>query len=56
MTRELAAFYPNDVAILSVDDIAKVKAGPPTISRHHQVKRFLMSNDSPNLPDHDFPV
>ena len=56
MRRELAALYPNDVAILSVDDIAKVKAGPPTISRYHQVKRFLMSNDSPNLPDHDFPV
>ena len=56
MRRELAALYPNDVAILSVDDMAKVKAGPPAVSRYHQVKRFFMSNDSPNLPDHDFPV
>ena len=36
--------------------MAKVKVGPPAVSRYHQVKCFLMSNDSSNLPDHDFPV
>ena len=48
--------YPNNVTILPVDDMAKVKVGPPAVSRYHQVKCFLMSNDSSNLPDHDFPV
>ena len=56
MRRELAALYPNGYVIISVDDMAKVKVGLPAVSRYHQVKRFLMSNDSPNLPDHDFSV
>ena len=52
----MGALYPSDVAILSIDDMAKVKVGPLSVSRYHQVKRFYMNNDSPNLPDHDFPV
>ena len=30
--------------------------GPSTaVSRYHQIFRFFMSDDAPNLADHDFP-
>ena len=34
----------------------KLKMGPaPAVSRYHQVLRFFMRDDSPDLGDHDFP-
>jgi len=56
MRREFASHNSKDVAILSVDDMAKIKVGAPAVSRYHQVRSIFMHNDAPNLSDHDFPV
>ena len=37
-------------------DMAKLKVGPPAVSRYHQLRRIYSSNDMPNLPDHYFSV
>ena len=34
----------------------KVKVGALAVSRYHQIERFFPVDDSPNVPDHDFPV
>ena len=40
----------------SADDMNKIRMGPHTgVSRYHQISRFFMEDDSPNLGDHDFP-
>ena len=32
-----------------------MKVGPPAVSHYHQTNRFFPTEDTPNLPDHDFP-
>ena len=56
LRREFAIHQSKDVAMLSVDDMAKIKVETPAVSRYHQIRIIFMNNDSPNLPDHDFPV
>ena len=56
MGHELSSLFPNDISILSADDMARIKVGAPAVSRHHQVKLRFLENDTPNLNDHDFPV
>ena len=56
MRRGLSSLFPNDISILSVDDMAKIKVGAPAASRYHQVKCLFLENDTPNLNDHDFPI
>ena len=53
---ELATLFSNDIGILSIDDMSKIKVGAPAVSRYHQLKAFFPINDGPNLSDHDFPV
>ena len=43
-------------AILSSDDMAKIKVGPLAVSRYHQMRKIFLKGDQPNLPDHDFPI
>ena len=54
--RELASLFPNEIGILSIDDMSKIKVGAPAVSRYHQIRSFVPMNDQPNLKDHDFPV
>ena len=54
--RELAARFPDEFAMFSCDDMNKIKVGPLAVSRYHQVERFFPTEDTPNYPDHDFPV
>ncbi len=56
MRRELGTLFSDSINTISVDDMAKLKVGAPAVSRYHQVKRYFAEGDSPNLPDHDFPV
>ena len=56
MRRELASLFQDDILIVSVDVMAKIKVGAPAVSRYHQVKRIFSCDNNPNLPDHDFPV
>ena len=39
-----------------MDVMAKIKVGPPALSRYHQLKRLFPSADQPNFSDHDFPI
>ena len=53
---EFVTSYPEECAFYSCDDMNKLKMGPtPAVSRYHQVLRFFMRDDSPELGDHDFP-
>ena len=36
--------------------MAKIKVGPPAVSRYHQLKIIFPTNDQPNFGDHDFPI
>lgn len=56
MRRELASLFSDEVGMISVDDMSKIKVGAPAVSRYHQIKRIFPENDQPNLKDHDFPV
>lgn len=53
--QELASKFPDEVTVLSADDMNKIKVGQAAVSRYHQISRFFMADDSPNFPDHDFP-
>jgi hypothetical protein len=53
---EMASMFPNETAVLSCDDMNKVKVGASAVSRYHQLSRYFEVGDSPNMPDHDFPV
>ena len=48
--------FPRPASILPTDDTAKIKVGPPAVSRYHQVRKTFMKDDNMNLPDHDFPI
>ena len=56
MRREMAAMLSNSIKIISMDDMAKIKVGPPAVSRYHQLKQLFPSADQPNFSDHDFPI
>ena len=56
LRHELAIHHSKDVAMLSIDDIVKIKVGAPAVSQYHQIRNIFMNNDSPNLLDHNNPV
>jgi len=56
MRREMASLFSDEIGLISVDDMSKIKVGAPAVSRYHQIKRIFPENDQLNLNDHDFPV
>ena len=52
--REFASMFNKSICILSTDDMAKVKVGPPAVLRYHQICCYFLGADTPNMPDHDF--
>ena len=54
--REFAELFKEDIDVLSIDDMAKVKVGAPAVSRYHQLRRIYAKENMPNLSDHDFPT
>ena len=54
--RDLASLFTPETAVLSINDMAKVKGGTPAVSRYHQIKRFFPNGDMPNLNSYDFSV
>lgn len=54
--REFCTLFKSEACILSMDDMAKIKVGPPAVSRYHQFRRLCPTMDMPNYADHDFPV
>ena len=54
--REMTEMFSKECAILSADDMNKIKVGALAVSRYHQIQRVFLTDESPNVPDHDFPV
>ena len=54
--REFATLFSDHVTMISTYDMAKIKVGPPAVSRYHQIQRLFPTSYSPNYSDHDFPV
>ena len=53
---EFTSMFCKEAQFYSCDDMNKLRMGPATaVSRCHQIYRFFMSNDAPNVGDHDFP-
>ena len=53
---EFVSKFHQECQFFSCDDMNKLKMGPATaVFRYHQIARFFMKDDSPNLGDHDFP-
>ena len=53
---EFVSKFKDECTFYSCDDMNKIKMGPaPAVSRYHQIQRFFISDDEPNLGDHDFP-
>ena len=44
--------------LISADNKAKIKIGndTPATDRHHQIRRFYLTNQGPNYHQHDFPT
>ena len=45
----------NETVALSADDKNKLNVGTLAVSRYFNQRKFFMTNDQPNYPDHDFP-
>ena len=56
LRRELAALFMDKVAMVSCDDMNKIKVGTKAVSRFHRIRTFFGSDDQPNSMDHDFPI
>jgi len=53
---EFVSKFKDKCTFFSCDDMNKIKMGPaPAVSRYHQMQRFFMTEDQPNLGNHDFP-
>lgn len=50
----MTEMFSKGCAILSAHDMNKIEVGALAISGHHQIQRFFHTNNSPDIPDHDF--
>jgi hypothetical protein len=53
--QELVSLYDDECISLSCDNKAKIPLGIPAVSRYVRSRKFHLLDQSPNLPDHDFP-
>ncbi len=53
--QELVSLYNDECISLSCDNKAKIPLGIPAVSRYVRSRKFHLLDQSPNLPDHDFP-
>ena len=56
MRRELVSLFSNSTGILSMDNMARIKVGPPAVSRYHQLEKIFPTNHQLNFSEHDFPI
>ena len=56
MRREMATLFNDNMRLISMDDMAKIKVGAPAVSRYHQISKIFPKNDRVNFSDHDFPI
>lgn len=51
--REFSAKHEEEAVVISADDKCKLPIGPPIVSRLVNSRKFFLSGEEPNLPDHD---
>ena len=56
MHRDLGSLFSEDLSVISVDNMSKVKIGVAAVLRYHPLKHIFPTNDQPNFVDHDFLV
>ena len=52
---EFVQMFYEECAVLSCDDMKKIKVGPLAVSRYHQISKIFPVDNKPQYPDHDFP-
>ena len=52
----MAAYFPDEITIISADSMNKIHYGTLAVSRSHQIRKIFMSSDKPKYLDHDFPL
>ena len=52
--REMAAYFSDEITIVSADSMNKILDGTLAVSRYHQIRKIFMSSDKPKYLDHDF--
>ena len=48
--------FNSECEIFTCDDMNKIKVGTLPMSQYHQIQHFYPTDDTPNVPDYDFPV
>ena len=56
LRRQMAAYFPVEIAIVSADSMNRIHYGTLAVSRYHQVRKIFMNSDKPKYLDHDFPL
>ena len=52
--REMAAYFSDEITIVSADSMNKILDGTLAVSRYHQIRKIFMSSDKPKYLDHGF--
>ena len=56
LRREMAAYFPDEITIVSADSMNKIRYGTLAVSRYHQIRKIFMNSDKPKYLDHGFPL
>ena len=56
LQREMAAYFPDEITIVSVDSMNKICYGTLAVSHYHQIRKIIMNSDKPKYLEHDFPL
>ena len=56
LRREMAAYFPDEITIVSADSMNKIRYGTLAVSRYHQIRKIFMNSNKPKYLDHDFPL
>ena len=52
----MAAYFPDEITIISADSMNKIRYGTLAVSRYYQIRKIFMNSDKPKYLDHDFPL
>ena len=52
--REMAAYFSDEITIVSADSMNKILDGTLAVSGCHQIRKIFMNSDKPKYLDHDF--
>ena len=54
LRREMAAYFPDEITIVSGDSMNKIRYGTLAVSRYHQIRKIFMNSDKPKYLGYDF--